>query len=322
MIFKKNCYKVIRSNSNVENYLITVAIGKKYFDNWKNSYSKNWLDYCKKNNLGLIVFNDDLIEKNSVLWKHPTWQRLLVPKYLSIYFKKKIKNICLLDADIIINANSNNIFDFHKNKTISYISLYKDLPYKDTFKELRKKIVFYRKNYMNKKYPLQSSILGSPNEIYKNYKFPKIFNDYFCAGVLVFNSSQNCDFFLKIFFRYYNDKRFIGVEVPLNYEIFNNKKINKLNYKFQTIWLYELAYHYTFLYRLKKINKIKNLCVQQSLLDNYFIHFAGSWPDTKSSKYFKNPANDLSFQKLNNEFSLFKKLQLKAKFYKKKFLFK
>jgi len=320
MIFSKKNFKIIRSGKSINNYLVTIATGKKYFDNWKKNFLDDWLSYCNYHNLGLIVFDKDLIEKSSVIWKHPTWQRLIVPKILSIY-AKQVKNICLLDADIIINPLSPNIFRNFNPKNISVVSLYENLPYNETYKELRKKIVFYRKNFMKKNYPLRSSILGGPEEIYKNYKFSKSFNNYFCAGVILLNINKNSDFFLKTYFKYYNDRRFIGVEVPLNFEIYNKKKVTYLDYKFQAIWLYELANKYSFLYRIRSYKKIKDYCIQQSMLDNYFIHFAGSWPDTKSSKYFKNSINNISFKKLNKNFYNFKKLNLKPLFNSKKINF-
>ena len=41
----------------------------------------------------------------------------------------KIKNICILDVDILINPNSPNIFKHHDENKISLISQVNNLPY-------------------------------------------------------------------------------------------------------------------------------------------------------------------------------------------------
>ena len=47
------------------NYIVTVAIGNKYLDLWEKYAKLNWTTYCKRNNLGLIVITNDLIEKKT-----------------------------------------------------------------------------------------------------------------------------------------------------------------------------------------------------------------------------------------------------------------
>ena len=62
-------FKIILNSKKKRNYLVTVAIGKKTFEEW-NKYAKRlWLKYCKKYSLGLIVITNDLIDKRSFLEK-------------------------------------------------------------------------------------------------------------------------------------------------------------------------------------------------------------------------------------------------------------
>ena len=69
-----------------------------------------------------------------------------------------------------------------------------------------------------------------------------------------------------------------GDQPILNYEFLNYGKINWLDYKYQSLWIYEIAWKYPFLYDYGRKNKdlIKE-CVEASLISNYFLHFAGSW---------------------------------------------
>ena len=69
-----------------------------------------------------------------------------------------------------------------------------------------------------------------------------------------------------------------GEEPIFNYEIFKTGKTKILDYKFQALWLYEIANKFPFLYEYKnQKNMIIKKCVQASLEDNYFLHFAGKW---------------------------------------------
>ena len=53
-----------------------------------------------------------------------------------------------------------------------------------------------------------------------------------------------------------------GDEPIFNYEMFNNGQIKILEYKFQAIWLYEVAYKFPFLYEYKnKKNNIIRKCI-------------------------------------------------------------
>ena len=111
-----------------KNSIACIAIGKKIFDHWKKNIFPFWKAYCKKHNLGLIVFTEDLIDINNPNWKKPTWQRLLVGQKIKEKFSK-VKNICVLDLDILINPCAPNIFNFSKKKKINLTSLRKNLTF-------------------------------------------------------------------------------------------------------------------------------------------------------------------------------------------------
>ena len=64
--------------SKKDNYICTLAIGKKYKQNWEKYSKSNWLRYCKKHNIGLIVFFENLINKDNKNWKKPNWQKFLI----------------------------------------------------------------------------------------------------------------------------------------------------------------------------------------------------------------------------------------------------
>lgn len=313
-----NSHLFIKKNHINKNYLVTIATGKSFFNDWKKFCLNSWKNYCKRNKLGLLVINKEFIEKKSLYWKKPTWQRLLVGKYIK-YNKLDIKNICLLDSDILINKYAPNIFSFSNLRKISVVNFYKNLPYSRTDYDLRERIVHLRRAFMDKSYPLRSSIMASPIEIFKHYKFSKNFSNYFCAGVIVFNIDLYFNFFEKIYLKYCEKKyikKFNGVEIPLNYEILKGKKIHWLDYKFQTIWLFELADKYSFIYREKKIYKhIVRLCAEEIVLNSFFLHFPGTLQDSADVWKIKNFFQDKKLNKLNKLFNI-RSSKLKPKFKK------
>jgi len=266
---------ILRSKNG--NYLFTIAIGSKILREWKVYSMKNWVKYCRKNNLGLIIIISDLIEKNNIYWKKATWQKMLLGEYALKNIKQKIKNICFLDVDILINPNSPNIFKYHDPEKISVVSFFKNIPYE--FYNTRKLISYYRNKYYSSRYKLNSIILSSPREMFK-YANLKPFNDFFCAGLFIFNAKKFSNFFFDTFFKYKKDVKSMtgGDQTHLNYEVFKMNKVNFISYKFQALWIYEIANRYPFLYNLKgKKNLLLKECIEDCLDRNFFLHFAGSW---------------------------------------------
>ena len=89
------------------NYLVSICIGDKYYKEWQKYASPSLLDYVNRYNLGLIVFDSDLIEKDSKYWKKPTWQKMLIGSQL-----RKVTStskIYCIDSDILISPLAPNV---------------------------------------------------------------------------------------------------------------------------------------------------------------------------------------------------------------------
>ena len=264
-------------NSKSKNYIVTIAIGLNYLNDWKKYALSLWKKYCRKHGIGLIVITENLINKQNSHWKKPMWQKMILGKYLS-EAGLKIKNICYLDTDILINPFAPNIFDYHDEMKISLVSESHNLPYELDF--VRRKLSFFRNRYYSKKYPLDSSLFMKVSEKYKFHSL-KPQKDYVCTGVIIFNMKRFSSIMNKWFYKYKKNIKTLtggGEEPILNYELFKTKKIKLLDYKFQALWMYEMALNYSFLYKEKKIkNNILKLCIENCLMNNYFLHFPGSW---------------------------------------------
>jgi len=268
-----------------KNTLATIAIGKQYFDSWKNYAFPSWKAYCERHGLGLIVFTKELISKEDPFWKKPNWQKLLIGHVL-LKEGFKIDNICHLDTDILINPTAPNIFDSHHEQTISVISQQRDLPYSSLL-EINKRIAFLRHNFLDKAYPLDSALFADLKQVFDYHNLPEQ-KDYLCTGVYVFNILEHSEMMREWFYKYPKNIHSLtggGEEPHLNYEIQSYGKIRWLDYKFQALWVYEVAWKYPFLFFDKGENaSLIKACVEASLFANYFLHFAGSWHESQMWK--------------------------------------
>lgn len=265
------------------NILATIAIGSQYIDDWETYALKNWENYCLKHELGLIVVDQDLIDKDDPLWKKATWQKMLLGECISKSYPS-VKNVCYLDTDILINPFAPNIFDFHLENCISIVSQIKNLPF--PLHETLRRIAFYRHNFYSKDYPLDSALFMKPEKIFESMGEEK-FNDYTCAGMFVFNVKKHKNVMKSWFEKYtkFTETLTMGDEPAFNVEVLKWGNVNWLPYKFQALWNYEMAWKYPFLYN-RKINdkSIQKECIQTSLMTNFFLHFAGSWFESEMWK--------------------------------------
>jgi hypothetical protein len=276
--------KILVNPGKSRNLLTTIAIGGEYYKTWYENAFPNWEKYCKRHDLGLIVFDKDLISHKDKLWKKANWQKLLIADTLK-NSSLSLNNICYLDTDILINYKSPNIFDDYKSETIGLVSMFKNMPF--SIDESRRKISFLRHKYYDEKFPLDSAMFMTIDQIYLYNNLP-IQDDYACTGLIMFNVDNHSDLMRQWFNKY--DKNVLsltngGEQSHVNYEIQKWGNITWLDYKYQALWNYEMAIKYPFLYSYgrSKENLIKE-CIEASLMTNYFLHFAGSWYESEMWK--------------------------------------
>jgi hypothetical protein len=283
-----------------KNIISTIAIGGSYYDDWLYNAYPSWKRYCEKHSLGLIVFNKDLISKNNENWKKAHWQKMLIAEELKNH-EVAINNVCFLDTDILINHYAPNIFDNYDDKTIGLISQVKNVPFDVDI--VHRRISFLRHTHYDKKYQLDSSIFMSISDVFK-YHNVEVQNDYACTGLIIFNIANHAGLMRSWFDKYNSNVKSItggGEEPHINFEIQNWGKITWLDYKFQALWNYEMAIKYPFLYDYGRKNRelIKE-CIEASLMDNYFLHFAGAWYESDMWKSGDIFLNDVKKKNLKN----------------------
>ncbi len=291
-------------HSEVNGVLAAVAIGEEYFERWQIKISENWIRYAERFNLAIIVFQNHLCDENASSWRPPPWQKLLVP-----YAVKEVLGrdtpVLIIDPDILISPLAPNAMEFISPKLISVVSQVHNLPY--PLEEVRRRIAFLRNRFYDQRYPLDSLLFASVEQIYiQSGLAPQ--KDYFCGGFLLLDTQDFANTFVDWFSAIPSNSRIEkscdlswGEEIYINHAIQINNLANWLDYKFQAIWIYEMAWKYPNLYAETSNIEFAQKCIESSLWSCYFLHFAGSWNDSELWKT-SNPKLLKKFISLLNDF--------------------
>jgi len=276
--------KVLIEPGQSGNILATIAIGEKYYVAWKKNALPGWKKYCQRHQLGLVVFDNDLVSTDNTYWKKATWQKMLIGSTLKSS-ALAVNSICYLDTDILINQHAPNIFDSYSAETIGLVSLRNRLPY--PYNELLRRLAFLRHTHYDRSYPLDSALFMSLEQLYSYHNLvPQ--TDEACMGLIVFNMKKHADLMSGWFEKYDRNIQSVtngGDQTHTNYEIQNWGNVQWLDYRFQAIWPFEMAWKYPFLYDSgRENNDLIRQCIESSLYANYFLHFAGSWHESEMWK--------------------------------------
>jgi len=269
--------------STTGNALSTFAIGGQYYDAWYNYAYPSWKLYCEKYGLGLFVITEYMSTLPQEGRKNVIWEKWLVPDAVA-KIRSEIKLLLYLDSDFLISPNAPDIFQLYKNDgSIGVVSQYRDMPYQDH--EVRRRIAFHRNRYYSKDYPLDSGLFMSLEDL-AEYHGTSVLTDYTCAGMFIISIAEHASLFGEWFQKYsVNVKSIDDDQYYFNYEVQKYGKLQWFDYKFQALWINEMAWKYPFLYNYGSKNKeLIKQCIEASLLENYFLHFAGSWHECQMWK--------------------------------------
>ena len=259
----------ILSGKSSHKAIVTLAVGNTYENKWKKFAYPSLFEYCKKHNLGLYLQNSNL--DIQVTHKKITWQKLLLANELKNNFEY-IDDFCYIDSDIIVNTYEDSVFNSHDGR-LALVSQFNNLPF--DLNLILRRIAFYRNHFFSNRYPLDSSLFMSVEEIYKFHNLTPQ-SDYACAGFFMGNIDRHSEVMKEVFFHYDATISTItdgGDEPILNFEFQSRFEINWLPYKFQALWIYEMAAHYPFLYEFFRDSKLVANCLESSLSNNIFLHY-------------------------------------------------
>jgi hypothetical protein len=228
--------------------LITIAIGDKYFEEYKDLFYESHKNYALKHGYDFKVVTE-FLDKNIQIKSTISFNKILV---CNQEWSTNYDFIIFIDADILININSppiHNYMDY--GNCIGIIDEYSQ-PSKERRLKIQKKMGWET----------------SASDYYKlcglNIQTEMVFN----SGVLVLQPAKHKDFLEYIYNKYvlHSISHYRGFHFEqscIGYEIQRAKLYKVIDNKFNAVW------------SLTKLDNTENISLNKFFNENYFTHFAG-----------------------------------------------
>src|SRR5579862_3619446 len=91
-----------------KNAIVTMVVGDKYYRNFNRYCFKGWKTYADRHDLDLIVIDAPLDGSPRAEVRSIAWQKCLA---VSDHAAQRYRQVAWIDADIVINPASPNIFE-------------------------------------------------------------------------------------------------------------------------------------------------------------------------------------------------------------------
>jgi len=267
--------------------IVTLAVGIKYQQMFKEWYYPDWKAYANKNGFDLFVIDQMIDVTERATKRSPAWQKCILHRNPDVC---KYDQIAWVDADIRININSPNIFDTSPIDKISAVDAW-SIPSREEHDLLLSRL-YAKWDVQGVKYIRNLT----PQEYHGVYGLKCEQDHVVNTGVMVFTPEISKDLLENVYNNYEErgDSPWNYEMRPLSYEILQSGLVNWLNPRFNMAWPWIVELHYPFLNtpRFKKFNKkvmkflpfIKDMdprpdCVKAIFANSYFLHFAGGSSD-------------------------------------------
>ena len=263
--------------------IVTLAIGQKYLENWKNLCQANWRKYADRHGYDLICIEKPLDDSARAQKRSPSWQKCLILGEESV---NKYDRVVWVDADVLINwANAPCIVEGVAVDKVGAAPEWAT-PNDQLSAEARDRL-------------FESwGITDEQNErdTYAKYGIPAEFDRIVQAGIMVLSPSHHRSILEKVYHEC-EETRF--GEMPwLSYELLKADCLQWLDPGFSTVGSVHKALYYPFLRHKPHtkpsfFNRVKgkllskgmpgrlvdrraSKCATTAPINTFFLHFAGT----------------------------------------------
>lgn len=269
--------------------IVTLVIGKKYQERWQATCKENWSRYAEKHGYDIICISKSLDESNRAKARSAAWQKCLVLGHEKV---KQYDQVAWVDSDILMNPHAPCIVSqVSEPQKVGAVEMFSG-PLSETFPSASAKsesLADRSKSFWN--WPFSTG-----KEFYKNVSLPDDFSEVVQTGVMVLSPKLHRDIFEHVYHTYeHQDGQAFEMEC-LSYELVKANLVSWLDYRFNRLWVECILRDYPFLlppepsknkiirrgqkylYRISKLSqkKLTDRCVNTALINNYFLHFAGT----------------------------------------------
>lgn len=256
-------------------FIATLAIGEKYLTRWESLSLPLWRIYCERHNIGLVAMVSSYTDPQS---RRADWQKFLLGRAMEESGYES-GHVCFVDYDVVPNPYAPNVFLDVREENVGFVSEIFGLPYGE-IKSLRRRVAFHRNRVSSGSYPLNSYLTAPVGQIYRDAGL-SVLTDYGCGGLFIFNIEEHAKTFEREFSAEVDANRLtanVGEEVHLNHLIQSEFDVHWLPYEWHTLWFYEVAAYYPWLYARDQRSKDRvEQAIVSTLLRSHFLHFVGSW---------------------------------------------
>jgi|AntAceMinimDraft_13_1070369.scaffolds.fasta_scaffold24475_2 hypothetical protein len=288
---------ILNFSADTRHALVTTAIGGTYFEDFCSFSLPYWKLYAEKHGLAIVVIHDLVAFENRDSGLNGAWLKLLAPAVVAKAFPL-IQRIAIVDTDVIINPGAPDIFADSPSGEFGVVSLVKNLPF--DLLVAKKRLAFLRRSFYSDEYPLDSSLFATPQQEYEMEGLP-VHDNLFCSGLIVLPQTK-APFFSSWFEE--ASQRDARTAVAWEQNFLNHKVISHgchwLPYQYQAIWNLEMANYHPSAYLTNDLSRdaAAQGSVADSLNNNFFLHFAGSWHESRA---WMNPPEDILRRLVNLE---------------------
>lgn len=273
----------VGGTASADNWILTTAIGGEYFDDWRRNVQPSWDRYAREHGAGIAVATGDLFTRDQTAL-NGAWQKLLAPSALRDFLCRDVR-FALLDTDVVISSGAPSIFDAVERGRIGVVS---HAPNECELR-LANRVAMLRKTFLDPSFPLSSLLNATPQQVFEWAGIPP-HDMYFCAGVIVGETDSHADLFAKWYDEAPASVDYVNIgaleEVWLNHCVQSRDDVQWLEYRWQALWIYEVAEFFPFLYGAGQNSDTAQWCLAASLLRNHFVHLSGRW----ESRFLKEEA--------------------------------
>lgn len=249
--------------------LVTIVIGDEYTSMFKRLCEPSWLAYAERHGYDLVVIDDVIDPSPRARARSLNWQKCLISEHPEV--KDRYETVVWLDADIVINVA----------KAPCVVSACVDAPDKIGCVSLSRELEnpANRANIMGRTveffWPDGIEPTSDLLDFYRRYGYKDYKGEAINGGLFVFRPELHASLFRCVYDECEHNAHSSSEEVPLSHAICQANAQHLLDYRFNTIWDWELVRNYPYLYLPNQGDTTLPwmFAVNTVMMNSYFVHF-------------------------------------------------
>jgi len=273
---------------NLSKALVTLNLGQMYRDRWQRFCAANWQAYADRHGYNIICIDQPLDTSAKAQTRPVNWQKCLILEHEQV---QHYDRVVWVDSDILINPNAPCIVAEVPEQKVGGVNMFGSAAPLTAQLTPQEKLVDRVAKYWGWSF-------ATGQQMYQANGLPPDFGDLLQTGVMVF-SAQHHRVILREIYNQRNAQ--LGAYDPgemeeVSYALLQANLIHWIDYRFNRLWIECAARDYPFLLpkaepeplplrawkRFRRGHarypdrKLARACVAAALLNNYFLHFAGT----------------------------------------------